>query len=420
MMDRRGFMSAGVLAGIAAAVTGCGGRTGSDDPLGGGGGGGADAVTFAAAMFAESGRGPKLKALVDDFNESHPEVTVEPASVPFSSFGQTIFTQMGGGGGPDVIRFDHTDFYAAADAGLLVPFDDLVDTSGYQFPSPDKWNFYNDIRYGVAFEISNYCLIHNPKLVKDVPTTYDEFLTTAKEQTKDGVYGFAYRTTMPEQAGMWFDISNFVFGFGGAWSDDGGAPTFNDPKVLEGVEKFAEVYRAKVTPPGATAADYRRMFAEGKIAMMLDNGGVPPIVLGQNPDAELDAAKTPLPSGRSGQVVTPLGVNANSEDKTESVKAFLTWLLEDDTQAKVQEVLGASSPAIPQPRSESQREALPFVDVYDEATETGIPFVVNGMEVQTPELRQATVAAVVKVLQGQASVEKAMGEVQAEAEKLKK
>ena len=44
-----------------------------------------DKITFAAAVFAEAGRGDRVKAWIQRFNESQGEVEVEPIAIPFSS-----------------------------------------------------------------------------------------------------------------------------------------------------------------------------------------------------------------------------------------------------------------------------------------------------------------------------------------------
>src|SRR5690606_5690070 len=75
-----------------------------------------ETITFAAASFAEPGRGDKMRAWLDKFNTSQDKVEVKPVAIPFSSFVSTVFTQMGGGSGPDLVRFDLPEFYAAAEA----------------------------------------------------------------------------------------------------------------------------------------------------------------------------------------------------------------------------------------------------------------------------------------------------------------
>jgi multiple sugar transport system substrate-binding protein len=56
-------------------------------------------ITFAGVTFSEAGRGDKLRAWVDKFNKSQDKIQVETLGLPFATFANTMFTQMGGGGG---------------------------------------------------------------------------------------------------------------------------------------------------------------------------------------------------------------------------------------------------------------------------------------------------------------------------------
>ena len=57
-------------------------------------------LTFAGVTFSEAGRGDRLKAWVEKFNKSQDKIEVQPVALPFATFANTVFTQMGGGGGP--------------------------------------------------------------------------------------------------------------------------------------------------------------------------------------------------------------------------------------------------------------------------------------------------------------------------------
>lgn len=414
-MRRRHFHWIGAAtAGLALLTTACsgGGTGGGLDADSGLGSGDREVVTFAAAMFAESGRGPKLEALVQKFNQSQDKIEVKPATVPYPSFASTIFTQMGGGGGPDLIRFDITEFYTAIESKLLAPLDDVIDESKYDLLPPDKYTKVDGTRYGVMFEISNYALLYNPKLIKgQPPKTFDEFLASAKSATANGAYGFGYRTTMPEQAGFWSDLSNFVYGFGGRWSSPDGTPTINSPEVVRAVNAYKQVYDAKVTPQGADASTYRRMFGENKLAMEIDNGGVPPILFGQNPKLTLAAAPSPFPTKAQGQILTPLVINAKSKHKA-AAATFIKWLLEPDKQAELQRLLGAGNPATKVARTAEELKQMPFLTVYDAQTPHGVPFVPEGLEAKTPEFRQIVIEQMIRVLQSGLDPQTAMDQAQ--------
>lgn len=376
-------------------------------------------ISFAASILGEPQRGPLITAMIDDFNKSQKNVTVTPTTIPFSSFDSTMFTQIGGGAGPDIVAWDEADFFQAMDQGLAQPIDGVV-AEDKLLPSAKSYRM-DGKRYGVPLNVSNYALIYNPDLVKNVPTTFDQLLAEAKAQTKDGVYGYAMRTTQAEETGVWSDVSNFVYGFGGRWSTSDGKPTVTSPKVIAGVKAMKEMYDANVIPKGATAADYRKMFAEGKVAMIVDNGGVPTVIYGTNPNASLAAAKAPFPTDSIGEISAVLAVNKNSDAAhADAARKFLKWFLEPAQQQTLQKALGGSQAATAVPRTEEELTKTPYVKVFDSVTGHALPFAPEGRLIgQTPNFRHAVVEQVLRILQGQVSVEAGMQQAQNEVSKLK-
>ena len=372
-----------------------------------------EVITFAAVTFSEAGRGDRLKAWVDKFNKSQSAVEVQPVALPFASFAKTIFTQMGGGAGPDLVRFDQIDFYAAVAANRVLQLDDFIKDSDYKFTAPDRYMKVGGKRFATPFEISNYVLLYNPTLVKDKkpPASFDEFVATAKAATANGVYGFAYRATMAEAPGFWQDLCNFVYGFGGRWSDDQGNLTLNSPKVIEGVTAYKKMYDVGATPKGTDAATYRRMFWEGKLAMEIDNGGVAGIFNQQAPDLPLAAAPSPFPTRAQGLVLAPLTINSNTKHKA-AATVFYKWVLQPENQKQLQDLLGASNVATVVARSPEDLAKRPWLKVYDEQTPNSIPQLVQGQELKTPEILQIVLEHVLKVLQGGADPKKTMDDAQ--------
>ena len=375
-----------------------------------------EVITFAAVTFSEAGRGDRLKAWVEQFNKSQNAIEVQPIALPFSSFAKTIFTQMGGGAGPDLVRFDQIDFYAAVEAKRILQLDEIVNDRDYKFTAPDRYLKVGGKRYGIPFEISNYVLLYNPTLLKDkkAPAKFDEFLATAKAATTGGVYGFAYRATMAESPGFWQDLCNYVYGFGGRWSDEQGNLTLNSPKVVEGVIAYKKMYDAGATPKGTDAATYRRMFWEGKLAMEIDNGGVAGIFSQQAPDLPLAAAPSPFPTRAQGLILAPLTVNANTKHKAAAF-TFFKWVLQAENQKQLQDLLGASNVATIVARSPADLAKKPWLKVYDEQTPNSVPQLVQGQELKTPEIQQVVLEHVLKVLQGGADPKKTMDDAQQQA-----
>lgn len=404
--------TAGVIA-LAVTLTGCtnGGSSNEGETEG------VTTVTFAASTFGDPGRGPLLQELLDEFNTSQDSVRVSAAAVPYPTFGQTVLTQMGSGLGPDLIRFDMPEFASASDAGLIAPMDDLIDVGEYDLlEQPDQFMVHDGVRHGLIFEASNYAMFYNADMIPEPPKSFDEFVATAKAHTGGETYGLAFRQTEAEQAGVWQDIFNYVYGFGGAWSD-GKELTINSAENLEGLEAFEGLYDAAVIPKGADAATFRRMFAEGKVGMELNNGGYASATRGQAPDLNFNVARIPFPEQVQGAILAPIVINEASPAK-EAAATFIEWIMEPENQVKLQEILGASSVATVTERSAASLEEAPYLTVFDDLTETSLPQIVLGFEAKTPDIRKIVVENVIAALQDKMTMEEALDKAQDEASAL--
>lgn len=367
-------------------------------------------ITFAAAVFAEAGRGDRVRAWVQHFNDSQDKVEVDPVAIPFSSLANTVFTQMGGGGGPDLVRFDQTDFFSAIPSGKLLSLNDIINDKDYDFLGPDKFMKVKGVRYGLLFDTTGYALLYNKKLMPEPPKDFDSFLKSAKEQTKDGRFGYAYRATMAERAGFWQDLCNYVFGFGGRWSDKDGNLTLNSPDVIKGVAAYKQVYDAGVTPRGADAATYRRMFWEGKITMNIDNGGVAAIFHSKVPDLPFAVTSSPFPDKAQGLIMTALVINANTKHK-DAAAQFVKWAYAPGNQKSLEEAMGTGvgTHVVISPE---QQAAQPWLKVYEDQMAAALPQLVMGHEDKTPEIQQIVLEQVLKVLQDNLDPKEAMDAAQ--------
>lgn len=369
-----------------------------------------EVITFAGVTFSEAGRGDKLRAWVDGFNKGQDRIEVQAIGMPFATLANTVFTQMGGGAGPDLVRFDQIDYYAAVEAKRILPLDDVLAGGSYQFTAPNKYLQVGGKRYGVAFESSNYVLLSNKALTATPPGDFDAFLAAAKAATGGGNYGFACRATMAERPGFWQDLCNAVYGFGGRWSD-GRELTLNSPAVVAGIEAYKRIYDSGALPKGADAATYRRMFWEGKLAMEIDNGGVAAILHAQAPALPLVGSPSPYPTRAQGLILAPLTINANTKNKA-AAETFLKWTLEPGPQRDLQRILGASNVATVVDRTPAELQAEPWLSVYDAQTPNSVPQLVEGFEVKTPEVQQIVLEQTLRVLQAGMDPKRAMDDAQ--------
>jgi multiple sugar transport system substrate-binding protein len=272
----------------------------------------------------------------------------------------------------------------------------------------------NGTRYGIVSTAGSYTLLYNKDLVPNPPTTFAQFEQTAKDLTKGDQYGLAFRTTLPEANGMWQDLWNYVYGFGGAWSD-GTNLTLNSPDTVKGLEMYQQLYNDNVIPAGATASTYRQMFADGKVAMEIDNGGTADNLKTLNPNLNLGAVQIPFPVQSTGEVVAVTGINAASKN-TAASETFIKWLLEPAQQVRILNVSGTggsvATAAVPTP---DMVTAQPLQPVFNASTAVALPQIVLGFEDKTPDIRKIVVQQVIAALQGQMTMQQAMDQAQQQA-----
>lgn len=379
-------------------------------------------IEFAASVLADPGRGPIYQKWIDTFNASQTGIEVKTIGIPFSSFSNTILTQLGGGQGPDVMRLDLNDYYPAAGAGLLMDLEGAIDAKQYDFIGPDKYMLMNDKRYAVIFSMTPYVLLYNEKLTGNAPPpkTFEELLAAANAAKTNDAYGFAFRTTMNQAPGFWQDLCNFVYGFGGNWANDKGELTINSPEVVAGVKAYKEMYDSGVIPIGATSSEYRQMFWEGKLAYMIDNGGVAGLVSNKAPDLPLAAAPAPFAHPEQGMVLAVLAINENSKNKDAAVE-FVKWILSPEAQKAFLTIPGEVYAGTKVDRSAGDTPEAQTLEkvmsVYAGQADYGTPQLIRGYEEQTPQMQQIILDQVVSVLKTGVDPQEAMDQAQAQIEK---
>lgn len=378
-------------------------------------------IEFAASVLADPGRGPIYQKWIDAFSAAHPDIEVKTIGIPFSSFSNTILTQLGGGQGPDVMRLDLNDYYPAAGAGLLMDLDGALDAQQYNFIGPDKYMLLKDKRYAVIFSMTPYALLYNEDLAGKgaPPKTFEELLAAAKAAKTDNAFGFAFRTTMNQAPGFWQDLCNFVYGFGGQWADAEGNLTVNSPEVVAGVKAYKEMYDSGVIPVGATSSEYRQMFWEGKLAYMVDNGGVAGLIANKAPQLPLAAAPAPFANPQQGMVLAVLAINENSKNK-EAALEFVKWALSPEAQKALLTIPGEvyAGTKVDRPVGETPeaQKLDTIMNVYAGQADYGTPQLVPGYEEQTPQMQQIILEQVVSVLKTGVPPQEAMDQAQAQIE----
>lgn len=408
-MSRKTSGIAVLTVALALALSACAAQSGgssADEPV---------ELTFANWQWLEPGRGELLWEAMLEFEESHSNVTLKRQDLTRANYDSTIQTQIGAGEGPDILIVPPSMFPTMTDANLLVPIADLPDYPGAAGETVDGE------RVAYTWSTATFGFFWNEAILAEAgvqpPTTMDELLAAAEQITAaTGKPGFAVRSSLSEEGPWWSDFANWVYGYGGAWSD-GTNLTINDPMNIEAVAMLKRLYDAGVMPIGDDASTFRSRFANGEIGMMFDNSAVLYTILeGPLESADVGVSTLPFPTSNSSRVTNFVGVNANSSHPDEASE-FVRWLASDDGQEVLAAALfpgltatGASAPA-------DVEAEYPWIVHYQEqaTTATGSP-VVAGFELETPQIQSIVMSAIENVLINDVDPADALSDAQAAAE----
>ena len=77
------------------------------------------------------GDGPYMRAMVDEFNETHENITVESNTLGWTDFYQRIVAAVHAGQGPDVAAMQLDNLATQASRSVIVPMDDAITEMGF-------------------------------------------------------------------------------------------------------------------------------------------------------------------------------------------------------------------------------------------------------------------------------------------------
>ena len=263
-------------------------------------------VTIVFASWV-AGTSDTMKALRDQFQQLHPNITVDFQDVPAEEFTNRLTTQIAGGNPPDV---------AFVDAGAVVDFasrNALVDLTPYAEKSlavdPNDYvaafvesAMWEGKLYGLPIDGESTGLFYRTDLfeaagIAGPPATWEEFEETAAALTKtDGdqkQYGFIIFAN--EAAYYWYP---WLWQNGGELlSEDGSEVRFNSPEGKEAAEFYVGL--AQYSPPdylSSNSWDGRVAFAEGQVGMYMAGAWFAGEMLTNFADINGKWATAPLPT----------------------------------------------------------------------------------------------------------------------------
>jgi raffinose/stachyose/melibiose transport system substrate-binding protein len=314
-----------------------------------------DAVTLKLLMgAAENSRDEAAaEAIVDEFNEQHPDIRVERETVPVNELRAVLRTRLVSGEGPDVFTYDTGPGYGGvlAKTGLLFPLDDAYAEYGWEiYPWARARATYEGKAYGVPDSVEEVGVFYNADLFAELglqpPETLDQLESIAGRVKQEGQIPFAFGDKDGWPGSHMFSMtSSNLLGRAGLDEILYGSGRWDEPKVVAAIDVFFRQFADRgYLPDGANGIGYddsNALFYAGKAAMLPTGSWLvsdltqkAPFKVGFFPFPAIDGSDVAPPAG----VGTGYFVSARSERKDAAIE-FLDYLADEDVAKRKIETL---------------------------------------------------------------------------------
>ena len=313
-----------------------------------------------------------LQLLIAEYQRFHPNIEIDIVVASPSSRGRRLLTALASGADLGIFEIEPTFMTEWAEAGYLLPLNDLVAEIGAEDYMDGSLVTYDEQVYAIPYATSVYALWVRTDLFAQAglafPTTYDEVLQAAETLTHGEMYGIALPNGQNNATTNYF--STFLWQNGEDYFDCEGRVTFGEPGVLDAVKKWADL--SQFSPPGSTTWGYGEQidaYLRGRVAMVMYAGRLGVNITDKAPGLA-DKSVVLFPPWGPEQVT--LGVwsrfaIASGTRHRDEAKEFLQWLVSGDRLLRYDmAVPGHMIPPLESVREQSLDYDLPYINQHQD------------------------------------------------------
>lgn len=290
--------------------------------------------------------GEVMQKIIDTYNETNSlNVEIQMERVSWDTLYQQLATSLPVGEGPDITAFATERIGGYAEAGALLPIDDIYESGqvdASKIPAVFNENLqYKGNYYGVPVNIASLVLYYNKDLFDaagvEYPNsdwTWDDLeaaaLALTKEVDGEQQYGFGMATNNTIQ--MW---PIMIWAGGGDFIADGKS-VFNSAENVETITHWANlITNDGIGPVTCTGAEIDTLFSTGKLGMYFCG----PWAAGTFDAADINYGMAGVPAGPAGKATLAQGVgmymtSSAAEEKKEAIYDFFAYWQGMDAQVE--------------------------------------------------------------------------------------
>jgi multiple sugar transport system substrate-binding protein len=378
-------------------------------------------LTIADWEFSEGTFGTNVEAVLKAYETSHPGTTINFQTMSYDSYPTTLKTQIGAGGGPDIMVLLDQDFTALQKAGDLAPITSLTSDEISSLRPANKDAVFGSDRLGYIWETVIYGFLYNKDLfqkagISAAPTDFAGLLNDCQQiKAKTGKWGYAARN-MTNETEAWYEdfTGTWIIGYGGAWTDSSGNFTINSAANIQAVTDYATLYKSGCYDTGVKASVFRPSFENGDVGILMDNanaGYTYTSAGGVLTDQTMGSGALPFPTKYSGQQQLYLTINKNTKSAA-LAQSFMEWLLEPAQQQVLVEATAPQTTASTVVPSAAFNSAHPWASYYYGQADNGVSLLMNVRPELTNQLASTVMPFIAQVLAGQMTATDALNAAQ--------
>ncbi|MDQ0726253.1 sugar ABC transporter substrate-binding protein [Microbacterium sp. W4I20] len=338
----RNIIGAATAAVSILAVAGCAPATGGD-----GGDGGDATIEFAQWWEPELPDG-EFRALIDQFEDDNPGITVKLVSGPYASTKEQLFAGAASGTMPDVVGLDGAWVNDFASQGVIADLTALMKENDYDDSELASQIQVDGSTYMIPVVNFVYPMFTNDDLLSQAgidapPSTRSEFADAAAKVTALGgdVSGWVLPLSLETPNGVQNDVMSWAWASGGTMLDDG-KPDLTNDDVTSAVDYIGDLWDDGVIASGSFTMkeqDKVEEFTNGRAGMMIDSLAHINLIRETNPDLKFSISAIPAEDGYEGERGIPyaswgIGVAENSEHKEAAFK-LVSFLMSEQTNSEL-------------------------------------------------------------------------------------
>ncbi|WP_194764575.1 ABC transporter substrate-binding protein [Microbacterium sp. UFMG61] len=331
------------------AVAGCAaGGSGTD-----GSDGGDVTIEFAQWWEPELPDG-EFRALIDEFEDANPGITVKLVSGPYASTKEQLFAGAASGTMPDVVGLDGAWVNDFASQGVIADLTALMEENDYDDSELASQIQVDGSTYMIPVVNFVYPMFTNDTLLADAgvaapPATRTEFADAASKVSALGgdVSGWVLPLSLEAPNGVQNDVMSWVWASGGSMLKDG-QPDLTNDDVTSAVDFIGGMWDDGSIASGSFTMkeqDKVEEFTNGRVGMMIDSLAHINLIRETNPDLQFSISALPAEDGYDGERGIPyaswgIGVAENSEHKDAAFK-LVEFLMSEETNSELSTMANA-------------------------------------------------------------------------------